>query len=210
LRAKHRLPQALQVLRVCPRSQPGSVQAVRPSAASARSRQLVPEKVCSPIEALPTLNRSTKLRAGFMSVSRQGLASSLGINLQVRLKRSWDSLHVQRWYASPSKYKARLRLTERGLTLPSSGPAYGGPLKSNVRPRQKPHRENTFVIRRTARAIARNSCCRRRFTTRALRQVRFGLVVTGLRSPSVLRSQCTAVASRTREMESTYPGTAAV
>ena len=27
----------------------------------------------------------------------------------------------------------------RGLTLPSSGPAYGGPLKSNVRPRFKPH-----------------------------------------------------------------------
>jgi len=30
------------------------------------------------------------------------------------------------------KYKARLRLRERGLTLPSSGPAYGRPLKSNV------------------------------------------------------------------------------
>jgi len=34
------------------------------------------------------------------------------------------------------RYEANSRLTERGLTLPSSGPAYGGPLKSNVR-RQK-------------------------------------------------------------------------
>jgi len=129
---------------------------------------------------------------------------------KVQFKLRSRSLRIQRWYASAPEYKARLRIHERGLTLPSSGPAYGGPFKSNVRPRQNPHRENTFVIRRTARAIARNSCCRRRFTTRALRQVRFGLVVTGLRSPSVLRSQCTAVASRTLEMESTYLGTGSV
>src|SRR6266568_5937641 len=42
----------------------------------------------------------------------------------------------------------------RCLTLPSSGPAYGGPLKSNVRPRKTPHHESAFVARRTARAIA--------------------------------------------------------
>jgi len=67
-----------------------------------------------------------------MRVSRGGLASSRRINLQVQLKRRRCSLHAQRWYASPSKFKARLRLIERGLTLPSSGPAYGRPLKSNV------------------------------------------------------------------------------
>jgi hypothetical protein len=73
--------------------------------------------------------------AGFMSVGRRGLASSLSINLQVQLKRRSCGLCLQRWYASPSKSKARLQLTERGLTLPSSGPAYGSPLKSNVRRR---------------------------------------------------------------------------
>ena len=44
------------------------------------------------------------------------------------------SLRIQRWYASPSEFKARLPLQERGLTLPSSGLAFGQPLKSNVRP----------------------------------------------------------------------------
>jgi len=61
------------------------------------------------------------------------LAFSLSINLQVQLKRRWYGLCLQRWYASPSKSKSRLRLTERGLTLPSSGRAFGTPLKSNVR-----------------------------------------------------------------------------
>ena len=42
-------------------------------------------------------------------------------------------LRIQPWYASPSKFKARLPPRERGLTLPSSGPAFGGPLTSNVR-----------------------------------------------------------------------------
>ena len=76
--------------------------------------------------------------------------------VQGHFKRRPCSSHSQPWYASPSKckHKARWRLTERGLTLPSSGPAYGGPLKSNVRPRKKPHHESTFVDRRTARAIA--------------------------------------------------------
>ena len=47
------------------------------------------------------------------------------------------------------KYKARLRLTERGLTLPSSGPAYGGPLKSNVRPQlQKTSRRVVATVSR--------------------------------------------------------------
>ena len=49
------------------------------------------------------------------------------------------SFRIQRWYASPSKYKARLPPHERGLTLPSSGPAYGGPLKSNVRAHARTH-----------------------------------------------------------------------
>jgi len=127
------LPQALRVLRICPRSQPRSVQAVRPSAAIARLRQFAPEKVCSSIEASHVLSRSAKLPVGFVGVSHGGLASSLSIHLQVQLKRRSCSLCLQRWYASPSKFKARLRLTERGLTLPSSGRAFGTPLKSNVR-----------------------------------------------------------------------------
>ena len=135
LRATHWLPQALRVLRICPRSQPRSVQAVRPLTAIARSRQFALEKVCSAIEAPRVLNRSAKLPVGFMGVSRGGLASSRRIHLQVQLKRRSCGLCLQRWYASPSKFKARLRLTERGLTLPSSGRAFGTPLKSNVRPR---------------------------------------------------------------------------
>jgi hypothetical protein len=59
----------------------------RPSTASARSHQRVPEKVCSSIEAFPILNRSAKLPVGFARVSRGGLASSRSINLQVQLKR---------------------------------------------------------------------------------------------------------------------------
>ncbi len=95
-----------------------------------------------------------------------------GTDLQAQFKRQSTSLRFQRWYASPCKFKARLRLHERGLTLPSSGPAYGGPLKSNVRPRKKPHHEITVVVRFTARAAARNSGCRRRVTTEAVRQGR--------------------------------------
>jgi len=63
-----------------------------------------------------------------------------------------------------------LWLSERGLTLPSSGPAFGSPLKSNVRPRKKPLHESTVVARFTARAAARNSGCRRRVTIEAFRQ----------------------------------------
>jgi hypothetical protein len=43
----------------------------------------------------------------------------------------------------------------QGLTLPSSGPAFGGPLKSNVRPRKKPLHEGTVVVRFTAGALSR-------------------------------------------------------
>jgi hypothetical protein len=62
------------------------------------------------------------------------LAHSCGTHLQAPFKRRSASLRFQRWYASPCKFKARLRLHERGLTLPSSGRAFGTPLKSNVRP----------------------------------------------------------------------------
>ena len=63
------------------------------------------------------------------------LVHSAVTKLQVQFKLRSGSLRIQRWYASASKYKARLRIHERGLTLPSSGPAYGRPHKSNVRPR---------------------------------------------------------------------------
>ena len=49
-----------------------------------------------------------------------------------------NQLKARRWYASAYEYKARLQLTERGLTLPSSGPAFGRPLKSNVRAQKMP------------------------------------------------------------------------
>ena len=49
------------------------------------------------------------------------------------VRASVGQLALQRWYASPPEYEARLRLRERGLTLPSSGLAFGQPLKSNVR-----------------------------------------------------------------------------
>ena len=63
------------------------------------------------------------------------LEHSAVTKLQVQFKLRSGSLRIQRWYASAPKYKARLRVHERGLTLPSSGPAYGRPLKSNVRRR---------------------------------------------------------------------------
>src|SRR6266568_1680648 len=73
-----------------------------------------------------------------------------------------------------SRYpRQRGRLSSSRLTLPSSGPAYGGPLKSNVRPRFKPHAshasclkrhpETTSAVRCAGRALARNTGCRRRF-----------------------------------------------
>jgi hypothetical protein len=71
------------------------------------------------------------------ALSRGGLASSRSINLQVQLKHRSFGLCLQRWYASASKCKHKhnaRRLSERGLTLPSSGRAFGTPLKSNVRP----------------------------------------------------------------------------
>jgi len=59
------------------------------------------------------------------------------------------------------------------LTLPSSGPAYGSPLKSNVRPRFNPHPSHasglkhhpgsTSAVRCAGCACARNTGCRRRF-----------------------------------------------
>ena len=58
----------------------------------------------------------------------------------------------------------------RGLTLPSSGPAYGRPLKSNVRPRTKPDHGSRSAARYAARAIAQNKACRRRFEFCALAQ----------------------------------------
>jgi len=56
---------------------------------------------------------------------------------EVQLSGRSFTLRFQRWYASPSKYKAKLPPQERGLTLPSSGPAFGRPLKSNVRAHMK-------------------------------------------------------------------------
>jgi len=69
--------------------------------------------------------------------------------------------------------KQRGKLPSSRLTLPSSGPAYGGPLKSNVRPRFKPHASHasclklhpgsTSAVRCAGCACARNTGCRRRF-----------------------------------------------
>jgi hypothetical protein len=128
-----------------------------------------------------------------MGLSRGGLASSLSIHLQPQFKRRSFGFRLQRWYASASKckhkhkHKARLWLSERGLTLPSSGPAYGRPLKSNVRPRKKPHHESTVVVRFTARAITRNSGCCRRITTEALRQGSLVPSSSSVERPSRLR-----------------------
>src|SRR5205085_11649487 len=89
-----------------------------------------------------------------MGLSRGGLASSLSIHLQLQFKRRSFGLCLQRWYASPSKckHKARLRLTERGLTIPSSGRAFGTPLKSNVRRRKLV--TSTSLLRTEWRALA--------------------------------------------------------
>ena len=131
--AKHRQqPQALQARRVLSRSQPRSARAVRPSAASARSHHLERKKVRSACPAVSRYQSKHKASSRLHCVGRKGLAYSRGTNLQVQFRRRSCSFRIQRWYASPSKCKARLRLTERGLTLPSSGRAFGTPLKSNV------------------------------------------------------------------------------
>ena len=60
----------------------------------------------------------------------------------------------------PSKNKTgsfSARHPSRRLTLPSSGPAFGGPLKSNVRPRFKTHRAIKSAGRCTAHARARRN-----------------------------------------------------
>jgi len=82
------------------------------------------------VQAPIALNRNTELRIGFITSTARGLALS---SRAVQLSGRSCSLRIQRWYASPSKCNASLPPRERGLTLPSSGPAYGGPLKSNVR-----------------------------------------------------------------------------
>ena len=73
-----------------------------------------------------------------------------------------------------------------GLTLPSSGPAYGRPLKSNVRPRTKPDHGSRSAARYAARALAQDKGCRRRFevgaSSPASSQGRLGLSV--LRRPA--------------------------
>ena len=70
-----------------------------------------------------------------------------------------------------------------GLTLPSSGPAYGRPLKSNVRPRTKPDHGSRSAARYAARAIAQNKGCRRAFEVGASSQA----CSRGRRGLSVLR-----------------------
>jgi hypothetical protein len=113
--------------------QPRSARAARPSAASARLHHLARE-CAAPVQApaRPPIEEP-KLQVSFIAARPGEPRLSRVINPQVQFERQSGSLRFQRWYASPSKYKARLRLHERGLTLPSSGPAFGTPLKSNVR-----------------------------------------------------------------------------
>jgi len=135
LRAKHGLPQALRVLSICPSRIRGRfrLSAVRP--AMARSRQFAPEKVRGSIEH-PTSSIESASFIGFKSVSRGAwlLLSVSTYRFSSSVARAACASSVG--MPSPSKFKAWLRLHERGLTLPSSGPAFGGPLKSNVRPRK--------------------------------------------------------------------------
>jgi len=85
--------------------------------------------------AFKRLSRSLKKKttSRFRCSSRESLVFSRVIYPQAQFECQSGSLRLQRWYAPPSKCKAGLRLLERGLTLPSSGRAFGTPLKSNVR-----------------------------------------------------------------------------
>jgi len=84
-----------------------------PSTAIARSRQFAPAKVSSSIEALHVLNRSAKLSAGLMSVNHGGLASSLGIHLQVQLKRRL------RGFVPPALVCFAIQIQSKGCGSPS-------------------------------------------------------------------------------------------
>jgi len=81
------------------------------------------------------LDRRTKLQVGFIAVRPRASRLPNVVYPRVQFECRSGSFRFQRWYASPSKYKARLSLHERGLTIPSSGRAFGTPLKSNVRHR---------------------------------------------------------------------------
>ena len=97
--------------------------------------------------ALPSISRS---RAKCQTASRlrcfshESLALSRIINPEGNFERQSVGLRIQRWYASPSKFEARSRLHERGLTLPSRGRPTSGfascrpPLMSNVRAHASP------------------------------------------------------------------------
>jgi hypothetical protein len=157
-RAKHRLPQALRVLFACPRSKPRSARAVRPSAASSPSHQPGLKKIESNYPSSSCFRSKYQASGRSHRVTRRAPVHSLGSNLQLRVyfKPQSGASSSQPWYASPSNFKATLPHRERGLTLPSSGPAYGGPLKSNVRP-HKNHLRNTK---------RENSQCQPRSTSR--------------------------------------------
>src|SRR6266568_3850401 len=117
----------------------------------------LPEVTAEAEAGCPSVGGQCTVASFRRSATTEHLSSGafFGTDLQAQFKRQSASSRFRRWYASPCKFKARLRFHERGLTLPSSGPAYGGPLKSNVRPRKTPHHESAFIVHHTACAIAK-------------------------------------------------------
>ena len=77
-------------------------------------------------------------------------------------------------------------LAQCGLTLPSSGPAFGSPLKSNVRPRKETDHASVAALRCLARAFAQDTNRRRRFGRAASCQglTQSGLRLSALRQPA--------------------------
>jgi hypothetical protein len=126
---------AAGVFEVCASAQgrdPRSARAVRPSAASARSQQPEHNRNSQRLQAPLALDRKANYKSASLLQPREPRFFRV-IYPQVQFESRLDIWCIQRWYASPSKSKARLRRHGHGLTLPSSGPAYGRPLKSNVR-----------------------------------------------------------------------------
>jgi len=101
-------------------------------------------------------------------------------------------------------------LSSSRLTLPSSGPAYGGPLKSNVRPRFKLHHESTSAVRFATCALAR----KKKFAAGASPPSRCAksrpVPLSSSGGLPGVRGECKVAPAREREMQSTYLGTGPV
>ena len=152
------------------------------------------------VQAPHALDRRTKPQVGFIAARPREPRLSRVTYPQVQFECQSCSLRFQRWYASPSKYKARLPPQERGLTLPSSGPAFGRPLKSNVRRLLSRSSSSSLKVRATQPSLAGSRCMQCFLFLSACRRAR---ALRSGRSQSYKPISAGRWASRLRRIEAT-------